>query len=313
MEVRTPSSFGYQLYVDGVAHDVSNLIIKPNVVKVVEKLYPTDSIYILNDEIDHSSSFEHNGLSGEVFHSKQKLFEGLSCLQQDDENAKVIELLLSQLDHVQGIKDIEITNKNMMKKPPPPSSGCSIRTNQIASMRRMPDVSLMCKDNIHQKFFDETDRSSQSSGILQSNLPEIDEGKFSTLFTNYDHSCEENYSSSNKKVAPSYQDEYQYDDDSDDDTSVKMEALTIEIAPGVSECVRGSAETIEAHRSGNLVQVHCFCCDQNISCVDDAAYVLCPTCSVVSPLPEETLARHTSWGVGLGFVPKKFPKGNISS
>lgn len=96
-----------------------------------------------------------------------------------------------------------------------------------------------------------------------------------------------------------------YKDNNDSDTSMGVESLMIEIMPGLSEPLRGSAETIKAHMSGNIMRIHCVCCDQDISCVGDAAYVLCPNCTVVSPAPSESM-NGSSWGVGLGFLADQF-------
>jgi hypothetical protein len=73
-------------------------------------------------------------------------------------------------------------------------------------------------------------------------------------------------------------------------------ATTVEIAPDVYEILRGSVETKQAIHSGAITQVRCCCCTQKVHCIEDAAFFICPTCSVVSQVP------HGSWGVGLGFV-----------
>jgi hypothetical protein len=74
-------------------------------------------------------------------------------------------------------------------------------------------------------------------------------------------------------------------------------ATTVEIAPGVNEILRGSVETKQAIQSGAITQVQCCCCTQMVQCIEDAAFFICPTCSVISSVP------FGSWGVGLGFVP----------
>jgi hypothetical protein len=71
---------------------------------------------------------------------------------------------------------------------------------------------------------------------------------------------------------------------------------TVEIAPGVCEILRGSVETKQAIQSGAITQVRCCCCTQTVHCIEDAAFFICPTCSVISQVP------HGSWGVGLGFL-----------
>jgi hypothetical protein len=61
--------------------------------------------------------------------------------------------------------------------------------------------------------------------------------------------------------------------------------------------LRGSVETTQAIQSGAIAQVRCCCCTRTLHCIEDAAFFICPTCSVVSQVP------HGSWGVGIGFVP----------
>jgi hypothetical protein len=73
-------------------------------------------------------------------------------------------------------------------------------------------------------------------------------------------------------------------------------ATTVEIAPGVEEILRGSVETKQAIQCGAITQVLCCCCTQTVKCIEDAAFFICPTCSVISQVP------HGSWGVGLGFL-----------
>jgi hypothetical protein len=74
-------------------------------------------------------------------------------------------------------------------------------------------------------------------------------------------------------------------------------APTVEIAPDVYEILRGSVETKQAIQSGAITQVRCCCCTQTVQCIEDAAFFICPTCSVISQVP------HGIWGVGLGFLP----------
>jgi hypothetical protein len=73
-------------------------------------------------------------------------------------------------------------------------------------------------------------------------------------------------------------------------------AATVEIFPGVHEILRGSAETTLALQRGTITQVQCMCCTQEMQCIEDAAYFICPTCRVVGKVPRGI------WGVGLGFV-----------
>jgi hypothetical protein len=76
-------------------------------------------------------------------------------------------------------------------------------------------------------------------------------------------------------------------------------AITVEIGPGVHETLRGSVETTCALQRGDITRVRCCCCAQDVSCISDAAFFICPTCRVISNVP-----GTSGWGVGLGFVDK---------
>jgi hypothetical protein len=68
--------------------------------------------------------------------------------------------------------------------------------------------------------------------------------------------------------------------------------------------LRGSVETTLAIQSGAITQVRCCCCTQTLQCIEDAAYFICPTCSVTSQAPHRVgVGPHESWGVGLGILP----------
>jgi hypothetical protein len=124
-----------------------------------------------------------------------------------------------------------------------------------------------------------------------------------TPYGDFDDGTAKSAAASDDKLAQFLQ--YNQKNNNDSDTSMGVESLMIEIMPGLSEPLRGSAETMKAHMSGNIMRIHCVCCDQDISCVGDAAYVLCPTCTVVSPAPSESM-NGSSWGVGLGFLADQF-------
>lgn len=73
----------------------------------------------------------------------------------------------------------------------------------------------------------------------------------------------------------------------------------IQVAPGEWLPLRGAAETWAAVQSDFYMPTGCVCCEQTIFCIQDAAFVLCPICKVVSPgFGEEAMEG----GVGLGFT-----------
>jgi len=77
----------------------------------------------------------------------------------------------------------------------------------------------------------------------------------------------------------------------------------IEISPGVFEPLRPASETVKAVRVDFYVPIPCFGCTQDIFCIADAKYVICPTCRVVSPIEAGALEGRSlkQHGLGLGF------------
>jgi hypothetical protein len=75
----------------------------------------------------------------------------------------------------------------------------------------------------------------------------------------------------------------------------------IEVAPGIELRLRGSQETWEAIARDFYVPGLCLGCSETIFVIQDAAYLLCPTCRTVSPM-DGTFERPEISGVGLGFT-----------
>jgi hypothetical protein len=74
---------------------------------------------------------------------------------------------------------------------------------------------------------------------------------------------------------------------------------TLEISPGVHARLRGADETWKAIENDYYMPAECICCESTIFCIQDADYVLCPDCRVVSRM--EGLSSCGMGGVGLGF------------
>jgi hypothetical protein len=74
---------------------------------------------------------------------------------------------------------------------------------------------------------------------------------------------------------------------------------TIEISPGVHVRLRGADETWKAIANDFYMPTECICCESMIFCIQNADYVLCPDCRVVSRM-EDPSSRGVG-GVGLGF------------
>jgi hypothetical protein len=74
---------------------------------------------------------------------------------------------------------------------------------------------------------------------------------------------------------------------------------TIEISPGVHVRLRGASETWEAIENDYYMPAECICCESTIFCIQNAVFVLCPDCRVVSRM--EGVSSRGMGGVGLGF------------
>lgn len=76
---------------------------------------------------------------------------------------------------------------------------------------------------------------------------------------------------------------------------------TIEISPGMHLRLRGANETWEAVQLDFYIPCLCICCEnKTIFCIEDADYVVCPSCKTVSPLERRNGTQEG--GVGLGFT-----------
>jgi hypothetical protein len=74
---------------------------------------------------------------------------------------------------------------------------------------------------------------------------------------------------------------------------------TIEISPGVHVRLRGASETWKAIEHDYYMPAECVCCESTIFCIQNADFVLCPDCRVVSRM--EGVSSCGMGGVGLGF------------
>jgi hypothetical protein len=75
--------------------------------------------------------------------------------------------------------------------------------------------------------------------------------------------------------------------------------MTIEISPGVHVRLRGASETWKAIENDFYMSAECICCESMIFCIQNADFVLCRDCRVVSRM--EGVSSREMGGVGLGF------------
>lgn len=78
----------------------------------------------------------------------------------------------------------------------------------------------------------------------------------------------------------------------------------IEVCPGVYVPVRGADETWKAIEYDFYMPTECLICSLTIFCIQDAKYVICPVCRVVSPMDSSSCGdtMGNASGVGLGFT-----------
>jgi len=75
----------------------------------------------------------------------------------------------------------------------------------------------------------------------------------------------------------------------------------IEVSRGICLRLRGADETWKAIAVDFYMPCGCLSCLLTIFCIQDADYVLCPVCRVVSPM-EGATTSESDGGVGLGFT-----------
>lgn len=74
----------------------------------------------------------------------------------------------------------------------------------------------------------------------------------------------------------------------------------MEVSPGIWARLRGAKETMECVENDFYLPTTCFCCSQDLFCIMDASFVLCPKCRVINPM--EGSADGLEGGVGMGFT-----------
>jgi hypothetical protein len=81
---------------------------------------------------------------------------------------------------------------------------------------------------------------------------------------------------------------------------------TIQVAPGVCIKFRGADETWSCIERDFYMPTMCISCMQELCCIQDADYVICPSCRTVSPMRGMVASTNNNTGhgggVGLGFT-----------
>lgn len=82
----------------------------------------------------------------------------------------------------------------------------------------------------------------------------------------------------------------------------------VEVSPGVHLRLRGADETWRAIQVDFYMPCECVCCTSTIFAIQDADFVLCPVCRVVSPMDGKVFDGASDGGVGLGFQMEELAK-----
>jgi hypothetical protein len=86
----------------------------------------------------------------------------------------------------------------------------------------------------------------------------------------------------------------------------KDRSKMIEVAPGEWFHLRGADETWRAIENDFFMPCTCISCGQVIFCIEDASFVVCPQCRVVTPMDMDS--HDNDGGVGLGFTMEDLSK-----
>ncbi|CAB9496430.1 expressed unknown protein [Seminavis robusta] len=88
------------------------------------------------------------------------------------------------------------------------------------------------------------------------------------------------------------------------DANTKKSEL-VQIYPGMYVPLRSAQETKVAIANDFYRSIPCWSCSTSMFCILDAAYVICPTCRVISPLEDGSDGRvMVRRGLGMGFTGK---------
>lgn len=87
--------------------------------------------------------------------------------------------------------------------------------------------------------------------------------------------------------------------------------LTVEVGPDISMPLRGADETWKAIEDGKVTITSCISCQIELNCVADAQLVICPECTMMSPVDqtdESEKGVFARYGVGVGVKPEDVVK-----
>jgi hypothetical protein len=74
----------------------------------------------------------------------------------------------------------------------------------------------------------------------------------------------------------------------------------IDVAPGFQLPLRSSEETWKAIMDGRVIVSQCYCCSQDLTCIEDAELLACADCWAFSPVKHHTSYHKRNSGVCIG-------------
>lgn len=74
--------------------------------------------------------------------------------------------------------------------------------------------------------------------------------------------------------------------------------------------LRGAKETWDAIGEGRITITNCLTCQMELNCLDDALMVICPDCTMISPVDQagDGPEGNKGYGVGVGVKPEEVIK-----
>lgn len=92
--------------------------------------------------------------------------------------------------------------------------------------------------------------------------------------------------------------------------SLPSGGIQIDVGQGKKMPLRGAKETWAAIGDGRITITNCLTCQIELNCLDDALMVICPDCTMISPVDQAGDGPESSsnYGVGVGVKPEEVIK-----
>lgn len=146
--------------------------------------------------------------------------------------------------------------------------------------------------------------SRRSSLSLNSLLCDLDTTSYRSSKTEHNNKHEDTQTNFTKQGFCGAKSESNIADDEDHQCQ-QQHLHMVEIIPGLSVPLRGSAETRKAVQNDFFAPLLCQGCSAEYLCIADASYALCPYCQIMNPMMDnifEGRSLNKRYGLGLGFT-----------